>query len=137
MTMRVVRAAGGVALFSAMIMDALVGLEDRRTQLFDECQNLINSADQDGIDLSDEDLATIEKNQKEIEKLDKQIAARKAVRPVGNGPRTTREPGSPDNSSRRVSPQPRVVDRRGGFSTLGEFAACVRHRSATRRTIAW
>lgn len=129
MTMRVVRAAGGVALFSAMIMDALVGLEDRRTQLFDECQNLINSADQDGIDLSDEDLATIEKNQKEIEKLDKQIAARKAVRPVGNGPRTTREPGSPDNSSRRVSPQPRVVDRRGGFSTLGEFAACVRQGS--------
>ena len=116
MTMRVVRAAGGVALFSAMIMDALVGLEDRRTQLFDECQNLINSADQDGIDLSDDDLATIEKNQKEIEKLDKQIAARKAVRPVSNGPRTTREPGTPDNSSRRVSPQPRVVDRRGGFA---------------------
>lgn len=135
MSKHVVRAAVGVpakkskAIFGVMSMDALTALQDRRTQLFDECQQLINTADTDGVDLSDEDLQLIEKNQKEIERLDKQIAARNAVAPVGTGTRTTREPGSPDNNNRRVAPQPRVVDRRNGFSSFGEFAACVRQGS--------
>lgn len=140
----VVRAANGVLGYyvgaavlplGVIVMDALASLEDRRRTLFDESQGIINAADESGVDLSDEQLARCDEITAELEKLDKQISARKALAPQGAGRRSASEPAAQSRNGlpARIAPEPRVTDRRNGFKSFGEFAAQV-HRANTGAT---
>lgn len=135
MTKHIVQARSGLlngtAYFGPILADArdaLLALEERRTELFDASQVLIAAADEAETDLSEEDLTTIENNTAEIEKLDKQINARKAMTPQGAGRRSTPEPQNRNEpgGNRKVPANARVNPGTGGFKNLGEFAQCVR-----------
>jgi HK97 family phage major capsid protein len=142
MTKHIVRASLGLlaacgamssaAYFGPILMDAasaLAALEERRLEMFNASQALIDAADTDEVDLSDEDLATIETNRVEIEKLDKQINARKALAPQGAGRRSTAEPqnrGGNNGGGRIIVPaQPRLDNAKHGFQSFGTFAQTV------------
>lgn len=132
MTKHIVQARSGlltgIAYFGPIMMDAaaaIAGLEERRLELFNASQALIDAADTAEEDLSEEDLATIETNTVEIGKLDKQINARKAIAPQGMGRRTAPEPQN--NGGRKVPAQPRADNPRHGFQSFGNFAQTVRN----------
>lgn len=137
MTKHIVQARSGlltgIAYFGPIMMDAaaaLAALDERRLELFNASQALIDAADEAETDLSDEDLATIEANATEIEKLDKQIKARKAIAPQGQGRRTTAEPqnsGRTGGGGRTVPAQVRADNPRHGFQSFGNFAQTVRN----------
>lgn len=101
-------------------------LQARQQELAEASSALVAAADEAERDLEDAELATIEANKAEIDKLGKQIEARKAAgitaaaQPGAN--RRTAEPGQPG----RVAATARVNARTGGFAHLGEFASCVR-----------
>jgi len=119
----------------AMASDTIASLQARLQELDDANTGIVNAADQAGEDLSDDELATIEANRAEIERVRRQIAAREAVKPAaGPGRRTPAEPGQATNGgAQRVEPRPRAADAgRGGFSNFGEFAIQV--RAANRGT---
>lgn len=115
----------------AMAGDTIAALHARLQELDDASQQIIALADQGSGDLSEDDLATIEANRAEMDKIQRQIAVRQAVRaPAAPGRRTTPEahaPGTPGTpgGARSVAPQPRIDARTGGFKHMGEFAACV------------
>lgn len=126
------------AVFGPVTMDAvsaLAALEEKLQALVDESQGIIAAADEAEQDPSEDDLATIEANTAEIEKLKRQIAARKSLLPAaGPGRRTTAEPANradPANPGQRtrVPANARQADPRGGFASFGQFAAATRHGS--------
>ncbi|AMS41169.1 phage major capsid protein [Aminobacter aminovorans] len=135
MTKHLVLAGSGLlssaAFFGPITMDAasaITALEERRQELIDASQALVDAADEAETDISAEDLATIEANAAEAEKLEKQINARKALLPQGQGRRTTPEPtnrNEPNGGQRKIPANPRNNDPRGGFRSFGEFAICV------------
>jgi HK97 family phage major capsid protein len=136
MTKHIVQARSGLlngtAYFGPIFMDAndaLARLQDRRTELFDASQALIDAADAADEDLSDEDLATINANKAAMEKLDGQISARTALIPQGSGRRSTAEPqnGAKPGNQRQVPAQPRSDNPRHGFQSFGNFAQTVRN----------
>ncbi|RWQ16100.1 phage major capsid protein [Mesorhizobium sp.] len=144
MSKHVVRAAIGLlsasaaivggAYFGPITMDAasaITALEERRQELIDASQALVDAADEADEDISAEDLATIEANAAEAEKLEKQIKARKALLPTGQGRRTAPEPQNRNEPGQRqtVPASARNNDPRGGFRNFGEFAASVRSGS--------
>ncbi|MCA0032746.1 phage major capsid protein [Mesorhizobium sp. B263B2A] len=137
MTKHIVRARDGLlngtAYFGPMFMDAneaLVRLENRRTELMEANQALLDAADEADIDVPDEDLATIAENKAAILKLDGQISARiQPASPIqGNGRRSTAEPqnGAKPGGQRHVPAQPRADNPRHGFQSFGTFAQTVR-----------
>jgi HK97 family phage major capsid protein len=85
-------------------------------------------AENDG-NLSDEDLATIEENAAEAEKLAKQIKAREAATKVsaGTGRRTAPEPREPNARTAALSAARSTENPRGGFKSFGEFALTVKN----------
>jgi hypothetical protein len=131
MTKHIVRARSGLlngtAYFGPVLMDAndaLARLQDRRTELFDASQALIDAADEADTDLSDEDLATINANKAAIEKLDGQISARTGAHPAGQRSslhrraaerRQARRP-APSSRRSRVSTTPRTASSRSATS---------------------
>lgn len=134
MTKHIVRACNGLlngtAYFGPIMMDAataLAALDERRLELVNASQALIDAADTAETDLSDDDLATIEANTTEIAKLDKQITARKALTPQGQGRRSAAEPQNVAKpGERRVPAAPRADNPRHGFTSFGTFAQTVR-----------
>jgi HK97 family phage major capsid protein len=136
----VLRAGDGLcgpeAFFGPVMMDALSALEERRTELFDQSQAIIAAADGEERELTEEEVASIEANTAAIENLDRQISARQALKPVGQGRRAAPEPATapaPNNSrqTRQTVPaSPRQNDPRNGFKSMGEFAMAV--HAATR-----
>lgn len=115
---------------------AIDALEARRAELANANQDIIRAADDAGQDVSDKDLDTIEANNKELEKIDRQIQARKASMQLnaGAGRRTNPEPNAgtrPAGSGARVLNQ--RIDPRHGFEGLGTFALAVRAHALGNR----
>lgn len=141
MSMHTVRAVSGllsgVAFPGPVFMagspaDRIADLETRRGDLHASMQAIVDSLDE-GEDLTDEQVGQIKSAKTDIEKLDEQISALKALLPVGTGRKSTpearTEPGS--NGARAVPASPRADKRTGGFAHLGEFASTV--QAAARR----
>jgi HK97 family phage major capsid protein len=129
----VLRAGNGVpvssAFFGPVLMDALAALEDRLANLRSDGEAIVAAADEEGRDLTDEEVAQINANVETANKIKAQIEARKNMTPQGQGRRTSPEAsagGTPENNGRRTIPAtPRVHDSRGGFQSFGEFAKSV------------
>jgi HK97 family phage major capsid protein len=108
-------------------------LAELRTKLqgyADSTDEIVNLADTENRDLTDDELATVESNRVEAEKLDKQIKARETHVKVnaGAGRRVAAEPAA--GAAARVPAQPRNDNGRGGFRSFGEFAVQVRAAGA-------
>ena len=128
----------GLVYFGPILMDvieAVAALEARRLDLQNASEALIAAADEAGEDLDDDALVTIEANAAEMEKLDKQIAARKALAPKALGRKTTPEAsGASSPGGRKVAPTPKADSRTGGFRHLGEFASTVKAAASRDET---
>lgn len=120
----------GLVYFGPIMMDAveaLANLEARRLELFNASEALVAAADEEERELSDEDVEAIEANTAEIEKLDRQITARKALAPKVAGRKTSPEAkGDVVQGGRKVASTPKADSRTGGFKHLGEFAFTVK-----------
>jgi HK97 family phage major capsid protein len=108
---------------------AIETLEARRLELVNSNQKIWDTADAAGSDVSDKDLETIESNGKEIEKIDRQIQARKLSLQLnaGAGRRTVADPQAaarPAGSGGRVVLNPRD-QARWGFNNFGQLAQAV------------
>lgn len=140
-------AAGGNALLSAILRaeaeargvagvyavpTSLEALRDRRAEFLAASQALIGLADEEDRDLTDEELASIQGNSTEAERLQRQIQAREAVQPQGRpgeNRRTSAEPRdqAQGGGARTVPAQARGADAgRGPWRSFGEFAVDVR-----------
>lgn len=124
----------GVILMAVTIED----LEAQQQELQAASEALVNAADGEERDLTDDELASIETNRTKVENLGRQIAARKAASPTaqGQGRRTTPEPtnrNEPGNGQRRTIPAaPRNDNGRGGYRRFGDFAQAV-HRGVVHK----
>lgn len=78
-----------------------------------------------GEDLTDEETVQIEDEASELERLQKQIKARKLLEPKGQGRKTAPEPQAAAGDKRVVPAQARDTARHN-FGNLGEFAMSVR-----------
>ena len=120
----------GVILMAAPTIDEL---RQRQQDITAESQALIETADKDERDLTDEEIATIEANKTEVEKIGRQITARESVTVVaqGQGRKTTAEvtnKGADGKAERRIPATVRD-NARHNFVNLGEFAQSVRLQS--------
>lgn len=118
-----------------MAAPTIESLRARQQEIQDESQTLIDAADEEGRDLTDEELTTIRANTSKASGLGAQIEAREAVVPAAPG--TNRRTISDASASASAAPSgaqqgrtvpaaPRPNARTGGFRHLGEFASCVR-----------
>lgn len=110
-------------------------LEAQQQELLAASQALVDAADGEERDLTDEELDTIEANRVKVEGLGKQISARRAATPVaqGQGRRTQPEPqnrGEPAAAGRRTVPATVRDNARHNFTNFGEFAMGVRLQAA-------
>ncbi|MDQ5959923.1 MAG: hypothetical protein QG592_1003 [Pseudomonadota bacterium] len=107
-------------------------LQARQQEIQASSEALVTAADDEGRDLSDDELGTIEANRTAIEGLSRQISARQAVQPQatpGSRRQTQAEPqarAGANPGARTVAASPRANPRTAGFNHLGEFAQCVR-----------
>lgn len=102
-------------------------LRARQQELDDENVALVNAADERGEDLSDEDLEKIQANKADIDRIGRQIAAREAVKPQGQGRKSTHEATGTGTGARATIPatvKPNAGT--GGFRNIGEFAQAVK-----------
>jgi HK97 family phage major capsid protein len=120
--------AGVVFAMAAADDDKIVELRTQAEELAAASEGIINAADEEGRDLTDEEVEEIEGNGKKVAALHRQIAAREAIRPQGQGRRSAPEPRQPGNRQ-AVPAEARSSDPRAGFRHLGEFASCVRAAS--------
>lgn len=120
--MKLVSASPPGNVFMAAL--SIEDLQAKQQELQDASAELVNKADEEARDLSDEELDKIEANKVEVERLAKQISAREAAKPVavGNGRKTAAEPKA---ASPKVPAQVRDSARHN-FTSLGEFAHGVR-----------
>lgn len=108
-------------------------LEARRVELHTEMQEIVDGMEEAEEDLTDEQVEEIEAKKAEIENIDRQLKALRALASAGNVPSAGRktepepntDPASAKRSSARVPASPRADRRTGGFANLGEFAATV------------
>lgn len=110
----------------------LAKLKQDLIDLADESQSILDLADKEnGRDLSDEELATIEENKTKMAKLTKQIEARESLKLAGTSPgRQTAADPNGGTGGRPAGSGGRVQDYgRGGFKSFGEFATIVRATS--------
>jgi HK97 family phage major capsid protein len=133
MSKHIVRAHSGllalsVAYFGPVFMDALASLEERLETIEAESITIRDLADTEERDFSDEETEKVEANALEIEKLKRQIAARKLITPTAGPGRKTKpevdNKGGKDGD-RRVPATVRD-NARHNFLNLGEFALSVR-----------
>jgi len=121
----------GVIVMAVTIED----LEAQQQELVTASQALVDKADEEERDLSDDELDAIEENRKKVENFGRQITARKAAAPPaqGTGRRTAPEPQNrtePNNGGRRPVAATARDSARHGFNNVGEFAMAVRaHKS--------
>lgn len=111
--------------------ERLTALRARSAELLADSQAIIDAADADnGRDLSDEEIATIEANETEVKKLGPQIKAREAAIAASNGRKSSAEP-PPAGGGKQ--PALTAVRTRGsdptkhGFLSFGEFAKTVQN----------
>jgi HK97 family phage major capsid protein len=102
----------------------LEALQAKAVTLNDEITAIVDAADEAGRDLTEAELDKIEAKKGELEKLDRQIAAR-STRPTASlGRRATPEQRQAGRDS--VPAEPKADAGRGGFRSFGEFAQVVR-----------
>jgi len=115
---------------STTLEQRIEALETEIADLTEESEGIVNTADEEGRDLSDEELTRVGELTAQIEAKNKQVTTRKAIlasRSNSNpGRRTASEPGAPSNGPTVQVVQPRVNGARGGFKSFGEFAVNVR-----------
>lgn len=89
-------------------------------------QEIVDAADGEERDLTDDEVGKIEANKAKVEKIDRQIAAREAAKPVavGTGRRTAAEPANA--GSGKIAATVRNQDPRYGFQNFGEFVIFVK-----------
>jgi HK97 family phage major capsid protein len=116
-------AAAGIVMMAARTVE---DLRTERETLVAASQAILDQADADGADVSDEDLETIEENKGKIANLDRQISAREAIEASRTPPaapsagrRTTPEAGREPGGRLPASPKDSA---RMGFKSFGEFA---------------
>ena len=118
----------GVVVMAVTIED----LEAQAQDLLTASQALIDKADGEDRDLTEDELETIEANKTKVEALGRQIAARRMAAPAaqGSGRRTAAEPQNRNdpnsNGQRRTVPAAARDSARHNFLNLGEFAQGVR-----------
>jgi HK97 family phage major capsid protein len=113
----------------------LSGLRDDLAALADESEAMIVAADEEGRELTDTELETIEANTEESKKIARQIQVRESAagQVQGVGRRTEPEP-TIDGPGQRLPARPRGLDHaRQGFETFGAFAAAVHAASKVDR----
>lgn len=125
----VLRAGNGLldsaAYFGPIVMDAMATLEERLTELEAESIAIRDSADAEERDFSEEETEKIEANALAIEKLKRQISARKLINPVASRGRMTESEAREEPGQRRVPAAVRD-NARHNFANFGEFAMGVR-----------
>lgn len=125
-------AKAGTAYFGAIkndAVEALATLQNRREEIFNASQAIVAKADEAGVELTEEEVAAIEANTEEMEKLDRQINARKLLTPSGTGRKTAPEARTTPPANGSTTRQPVTVrqnDPRNGWGSFGEFAMAVR-----------
>jgi HK97 family phage major capsid protein len=112
----------GVPYMAAASIDEL---RAKQQELLDASAAIVDLADKDDREISDEELATIESNKTEIERIAKQVTARETAMPVAQG---QGRKVAPVETAKKVPSQPRDSQRMG-FSGLGEFANAVRNHA--------
>lgn len=117
----------GAIFMMASPAERVAALEAKREEFVNASQSIIDALGEDE-ELTDEQIAEIEANKAEVEKLDKQIAALKTFAPQGQGRKSSADGNGNGNGSGngRIPAQPRINDQRHGFSSLGAFAVAVR-----------
>lgn len=118
----------GVVIYAKAGDDQIETLKAQVADLTTASEGIIASADDENRELSDDEVDAINENATKAAALGRQISAREAIRPQGQGRRSTPEPQQP-GARGTVPAQARASDPRGGFRHLGEFAACVRSAS--------
>lgn len=114
-------------------MDAVSAIDNLRARQQDfaaKAEAIIAAADEEGRELTDDELQTIENSTEEVAKLDKQIKAREAAaRPAaGTGRRTTADAATTSAAAGGAARVAATVKdtARGGYKSFGEFASEVR-----------
>ena len=113
--------------------ERLTALRGEVTALTEERDGIVAEADEAATDLTDEQLAEVERLTSEIEAKGKQIKARETLASSrsGAGRRSAAEPTLDANGNRLVGSVPaRNLGARGGFKSFGEFAIAARKGSA-------
>lgn len=122
-------APSGLVFNMASPAERIQALEGRREELMAASQAILDGLE-DGEDLTDEQTQSIDDNNGEVERIDKQIGAMQKLVPQGRGRSTTAEPqnrgGDPTGTGRRTVPASPRDSQRHGFTGLGEFALAVR-----------
>lgn len=115
----------GAVLMAAPNIDAL---RERQQELTAASEAIRDAADQAGIDLTEDELAQINANADEAEKLGNQITTRQRIDALGATAGPVTRPAAPpaQPGARTVPAAARPDSRTGGFRHLGDFAAAVR-----------
>jgi HK97 family phage major capsid protein len=100
-------------------------LRAQQDELLSESEDLITKADEEGRDLSEEELEKIDANKAKIENLAKQITARETIQRPTAGRRSTPELQNHSQPGRPTVPATVRDNARHGFKSFGEFAQCV------------
>ena len=101
-------------------------LQARQQELQQASEQLLEAASER--DLTDDELGQIEANAMEVERVGRQIEARKKIEQAGAGVgrRTTLDTTAANPGARTVPAQARPDSRTNGFKHLGDFAQTVR-----------
>lgn len=124
---------GAIFAMAADGDERLTALRDEVAALTEERDGIVTSADEAGVDLTEEQLAEVETLTAKIEAKGKQIKAREtlAASRTSAGRRTAPEPTLDAQGNRVVGSVPqRNLGARGGFKSFGEFAIATRKGSA-------
>jgi len=123
--------AAGLPIFA--MADPAAMLEKLRADLTAArtgSEAIVAAADDEGRDLTPEELKDVEAFADKIKGLQRQIDARSALVPQGSGRRTSAEPANKDGII--IPAQARTNDGRMGFRSFGEFAQSVRNHARQR-----
>lgn len=96
---------------------------------------IVDAADEEARDLSEEEITAISTNKTKAGRLTAQVEARQAAQPavVASAGRRAAEPRDMGaNQTQRVPAQPRVANARNGFDSFGQFAMQVRNAGIGR-----
>lgn len=116
--------------------ERLTALRAEVTDLTDQRDAIVATADEAGVDLTEAQLAEVETLTGQIEAKGKQITARETIASArsGVGRRSAPEPTLDANGKRLVgTPSAQRLGARGGFKTFGEFAVAVRATPGDQR----
>lgn len=124
--------SGRVPLGAVLMMAApnIEALRERQQELQAASEQVIGAADGEGRELSDDELAQIDQNAAEVERIGRQIEARQRVEAAAASPGPVTRPGpaapTGQHGGRTVPAASRADSRTGGFRHLGDFALCVK-----------